>query len=69
MRRQELLQNGVHRNIEYLPDHLAQYRESNLAQARRLEFNPTTPKPPTMSDFHLMGSELSRYGVQLSPYA
>jgi hypothetical protein len=31
----------VHRNIEHLPGHLAKYRENNLAQVRRLEFNPT----------------------------
>ena len=38
----------VHRNIEYLPGHLAQYRESNLAQVRRLEFNPTGVSPETV---------------------
>lgn len=32
-------------------------------------FRRLSPKPSKMSDFHLMGSQLSPYGVQLSPNA
>jgi hypothetical protein len=46
----------VHRNIEYLPGHLAQYRESNLTQVRRLEFNPTGVSPDTGAVARALGS-------------
>jgi hypothetical protein len=46
----------VHRNIEYLPGHLAKYRESNLAQVRRLEFNPTGVSPETGAVAKALGS-------------
>jgi hypothetical protein len=46
----------VHRNIEYLPRHLATYRESNLAQVRRLEFNPTGVSPESGAIVKALGS-------------
>ena len=46
----------VQRNIEYLPGHLAKYRESNLAQVRRLEFNPTGVSPETGAVAKSLGS-------------
>jgi hypothetical protein len=45
----------VQRNIECLPSHLAKYRESNLAQVRCLEFNPTV-SPETGSVANALGS-------------
>jgi hypothetical protein len=47
---------GVHRNIEYLLGHLAKYRENNLAQVRRLEFNPTGVSPETGAIAKALGS-------------
>jgi hypothetical protein len=49
-------QEWVHGNIEYLPGHLAKYRESNLAQVRRLEFNPTGVSPETSVIAKSLGS-------------
>jgi hypothetical protein len=49
----------VQRNIENLPDHLAKYRESNLAQVRRLEFNPTGVSPETSAVAKALGSCLA----------
>ena len=46
----------VQRNIECLPGHLAKYRESNLAQVRCLEFNPTGVSPETGSVANALGS-------------
>ncbi len=46
----------VQRNIEYLPSHLAKYRESNLAQVRRLAFNPTGVSPETSAVAKALGS-------------
>ena len=47
---------GVHQNIEHLTGHLAKYRESNLAQVRRLEFNPTGLSPETNAVAKALGS-------------
>jgi hypothetical protein len=49
-------QECVYRNIESLPGHLAKYRESNLAQVRRLEFNPTGVSPETSAVAKALGS-------------
>jgi hypothetical protein len=46
----------VYRNSEHLPGHLAKYRESNLAQVRRLEFNPTGVSPETGAVGKALGS-------------
>jgi hypothetical protein len=46
----------VHRNIEYLPGHLAKYRDRNLAQAGRLEFHPTGVSPETGAIAKALGS-------------
>jgi hypothetical protein len=46
----------VRRNIEHLPGHLAKYRESNLAQVRRQEFNPTGVSPETSAVAKALGS-------------
>lgn len=54
--RGEVPQECVYRNIEYLPGHLAKYRESNLAQVRRLEFNPTGVSPETSAVAKALGS-------------
>jgi hypothetical protein len=49
-------QESVYGNIEYLLDHLVKYRESNLAQVRRLEFNPTGISPETSAVAKALGS-------------
>jgi hypothetical protein len=46
----------VQRNIEYLPGHIAKYRETNLTQVRRLEFNPTGVSPETSAVARALGS-------------
>jgi hypothetical protein len=46
----------VHRNIEYLPGHLAKYRENNLAQVRRLEFHPRGVSQETGAIVKALGS-------------
>jgi hypothetical protein len=46
----------VRRIIEHLPGHLTKYRESNLAQVRRLEFNPTGVSPETSAVAKALGS-------------
>jgi hypothetical protein len=46
----------VQRNIERLPVHLANYRESNLAQVRRLEFNPPGVSSETGAVAKALGS-------------
>jgi hypothetical protein len=46
----------VYRNIEHLPGYLAKYRETNLAQVRRLEFNPTGVSPETSAIAKALGS-------------
>jgi hypothetical protein len=46
----------VQRNIEHLPGHLAKYRESNLAQVCRLEFNPVGVSPETSAVAKALGS-------------
>jgi hypothetical protein len=46
----------VHRNINYLPSHLAEYRQNNLVQVRRLEFNPTGVSPETGAIAKALGS-------------
>src|ERR1700730_4943718 len=56
MQRKEIPPEGVHRNIEYLLGHLAKYRENNLAQVRRLEFNPTGVSPETGAIAKALGS-------------
>ena len=43
----------VHRNIEY---HLIKYRENNLAQVRRLEFNPRGVSPETGAIVKALGN-------------
>jgi hypothetical protein len=49
-------QECVYRDIEYLLGCLAKYRESNLAQVRRLEFNPTGVSPETSAVAKALGS-------------
>jgi hypothetical protein len=46
----------VHRNIEYLPGHLAKYRKAYLDQVSRLEFNPTGVSPETGAIVKALGS-------------
>jgi hypothetical protein len=46
----------VPRNNEYLLGHLAKYRENNLAQVRRLEFDPTGVLPETGAILKALGS-------------
>jgi hypothetical protein len=43
-------------NIEYLRGRLAKYRENNLAQVRRLQFNPTGVSPETGAVAKALGS-------------
>jgi hypothetical protein len=49
-------QECVYGNIEYLRGHLAKYRENNLAQVRRLEFNPIGVSPETGAIAKALGS-------------
>jgi hypothetical protein len=44
------------RHAENLRDHLANYRESNLAQVRRLDFNPNGVSPETAAVAKALGS-------------
>jgi hypothetical protein len=44
------------RRAEYLRGHLANYRETNLAHVRRLEFNPTGVSPETGAIAKALGS-------------
>ena len=46
----------VHRNSTSLLDHLAKYRESNLAHVSRVEFNPTGVSPETGAIVRALGS-------------
>jgi hypothetical protein len=52
----EIPQECVYRNIGYLRGHLAKYRESNLAQVRRLDFNPVGVSPETSAVAKALGS-------------
>jgi hypothetical protein len=49
-------QECVYGNIKYLRGHLAKYRENNLAQVRRLEFNPIGVSPETGAIAKALGS-------------
>ena len=46
----------LHRNTKDLSGHLANYRENNLAQVCRLEFNPTGVSPETGAIAKALGS-------------
>ena len=47
---------GIDRAVEHLRGRLARYRESNLAQVHRLEFNPTGVSPETSAVAKALGS-------------